>query len=317
MKTWSFLKNPFLTAAKKSYRQGLKISTYYNAQLLANNTDPFIGSLYANYNLLHIELSSAYNKWAVDSGNLKSNTLSVTQLLNLLYPSTLDIWDYQIMGVYAKNTPAYKGIFPRGRKPFHRGSKESRISAVAQLGKSLSGIPVLASVKADINNFYSQLTSNRQIQLGNKGTKVNRSIKVEDAIEKAMAAMFADYGALINRYINNLNKVEPFFDVNTMRTRNQVTFRKTVPAGKIRTIVQHKFNSRESLSIINDGLVGLNFYLSSTKLSLSDEQQTITVEPGEKLTVPITDFGNIAYRFLNVCNSEIHKGHCVVEVLMV
>lgn len=101
-KQWLYLNNPFMIAAQRSYRQGLKLSIYYNAQLLANIADPFFAALYAIYNPLHVTLSDAYANWVVQSGTLKEETLTVDQLLKLMSPNKINGWENAVGGIYPK-----------------------------------------------------------------------------------------------------------------------------------------------------------------------------------------------------------------------
>jgi hypothetical protein len=314
MKTWLFLTNPFLTAAKKAYSIALKISTYHDAQLFAHNSDAFFAGLYASYHPLHLAVSTAYSNWKSQGGTQKGSTLTVNQLLDLLVKSKLNNWEYAILGVYQKGTPGYVALFPQGRTPFNRGTKESRIAAVKQLGTSLTGIAALAATKTDVDAYFAQLNTNRGTQLGNKGTTENKSDALDAAIKTAMIDMFANYGLMINHFKTDPEAMHPFFDLDTIRNQEQLIFLKSVAANSKNNLMKHTFAATDSIKITNDGTVSLELYLSNT-VDGDVVNGKVTLEPSVSQTFLITDLGTIDNTFLNVRNSNANAGHCKVELL--
>lgn len=314
MKTWSFLLNPFLNAAKKAYTVALKISTYHDAQLFAHNSDAFFAGLYASYHPLHLAVSTAYSNWKSQGGTQKGSTLTVNQLLDLLVKSKLNTWEYATMGVYQKGSPGYVALFPQGRTPFNRGTKESRIAAVKQLGTSLTGIAALATTKTDVDAYFAQLNTNRGTQLGNKGTTENKSDTLDAAIKTAMIEMFANYGTMVNRFKIDLSVIEPYFDLDTIRNHEQLIFLKSIAANGKKNIMKHTFAGTDSITITNDGSVSLEFYLTSTVTGDAINGKVL-VAPSASQTFLITDLGRIDNTFLNVSNSNASDGHCKVELL--
>lgn len=314
-RTWLYLNNPFMIAAQRSYRQGLKLSTYYDAQLQANIADPFFAALYAIYHPLHTDLSDAYSNWLAQGGTLKGETLTVDQLLKLMSPTKVNEWEYAVAGVFAKGTPQYVALFPRGRRPLNNGAKEMRIAALKQFSTNLTGIVALAAVKTDVDTFLAQLTSDRQTQLGGKGTTKHKSIETEMAIEIAMNVMHGDFGSMFRKFSGNTAHIEEYFDVNTIRNHEQIIYRRTVKAGKVRNVMQHTFGESETITLINDGTVVLYFYLAPNDSESLDGLTSVRVDPNSELTVAITDLGEVTNTYLNVYNGTINDGHCIVELM--
>jgi hypothetical protein len=314
MKTWLYLKNPFLTAAKKTYAIALKISTYHDAQLLAHQSDPFFAGIYASYHPLHLAISTGYSNWKSQGGTQKSSTLTVNQLLDLVNKSRLNAWEYAILGVFQKGTPGYVALFPQGRAPFTKGSKESRIAAVKQLGVSLAGIAALATTKTDIDAFYAQLSTNRSMQLGHKGSTENKSDALDAAINVAMIDMFANFGLLIHQFKNDAASIESFFDLDTIRNHEQLIFQKTIAANSKRNIMKHTFAVTDVVKISNDGTVGIEVYLSNSADGDAFDNK-IVLEPNASHTFPITDLGTVENKFLNVNNPNPNAGHCKIALV--
>ena len=314
-RTWLYLNNPFMIAAQKSYRQGLKLSTYYDAQLQANVADPFFADLYTIYHPLHLDLSDAYSNWLAQGGTLKGETLTVDQLLKLMSPTKVNEWEHTVAGVYTKGTPQYVALFPRGRRPFNTGAKEIRIATLKQFSTNLTGIAALAVLKVDVDNFLDQLTTDRQTQLGGKGTTKHKSIETETAIEIAMNVMHGDFGSMFRKFSGNTAHIGEYFDVNTIRNNEQVLYKRSVKAGKVRNVMQHTFGESETITLVNDGTVALYFYLAPNDAAPMEGLTTVKVEPNSEMTVPITDLGEVTNTFLNVFNNTLNDGHCIVELM--
>ncbi len=316
MKAWMFINNPFMATAKRSYKQATKISTYHDAQLQAKAAnDPFFVPMYNTYHAAHETLNGAYTTWLSQGGTQKGSTLSVDQLLVLLSPKKVNGWEYTIQGVFDKTSPEYVALFPQARYPFSTGGKESRIAAVEQLSKSLTGIASLEAVKTDVDSFYAQLTNKRQVQLGHKGDTESKSSAIEIAIEAAMTEMYGNLGMLISHYKNNLSLIAAFFDLDTIRNHDQLVFNKTVKPKKISNIMQHTFAAGDSLTIINDGNAPLEFYLAADKKAAHNGTATLKLLPNTQQTIAITQLGDIANTFVNVLNDNTIDGHCIIDLL--
>jgi hypothetical protein len=316
MKAWMFTNNPFMATAKRSYKQATKISTYHDAQLQAQAVnDPFFVPLYNSYHAAHETLNSNYTTWLSQGGTQKGSTLSVDQLLVLLSPKKVNGWEYSIQGIFEKASPEYVALFPQGRYPFNTGSKESRIAAVEQLSKSLTGITQLEAVKTDVDSFYRQLTSKRQVQLGHKGDTGSKSNAIEMSVEAAMTEMYSNLGLLISHYKNNLSLIGMFFDLDTIRNHDQLVFNKTVKPKKISNIMQHTFTASDSLTIINDGNTSLEFYLAPDNKAAHNGTPTFKLLPNTQQTIAITQLGDIANTFVNVLNDNTIDGHCTIDLL--
>lgn len=190
-----------------------------------------------------------------------------------------------------------------------------RIAALKQFNIKLTGIVALAAVKIDVNNFFTQLTLERNTQLGGKGSTKHKSVETEAAIEIAMKVMHGDFGSMFRKFSDNPSHIEEYFDVNTIRNHEQVIYKRSVKAGKVRNIMQHTFGDSETITLENDGTVDLHFYLAPNDAAPMAGLTTVRVHPGAEQTVAITALGNLANTFLNVYNAETHDGHCIVELM--
>jgi hypothetical protein len=314
MKPWTYLINPFTDAVANSYKKAVLISTYTNAFLLANQTDPFYGPLFTLYNPLHLALVKAYNGWKNQGGSQKGSTLTVGQLLGLLTGKLVN-WERDITGPYPKGTPDYLAIFPRGHKPFHNGSEDLRIQAVGQLASSLSGILALASTYTDVSTFYTQLTDARDAQEGNiSGTKTN-SGDVKTAVDAAMTLLYSILGSCIAQFAATPLVIEAVFNLQLVREHEQSIFTGTLAPLRNKTIFKHTFAPTDTLTLMNTGITSLNFFTSAGKDDAPGTYTIITVAAGQTVTVAASAFGPAANAYLHVINTDtVSEGHFQVEL---
>jgi len=137
-RTWIHLINPFLIAGMSSFKKAVKISTYTYSVLATKQSDTFFGPIYTAYSPFHLALVKKYNDWKAHTGVQKGQTLNVNQLLNMLCPTKVNLWEYSIIGQYPKKSTNYVTLFPNGHKSFQKGDKLSRISAETQLKTNLA-----------------------------------------------------------------------------------------------------------------------------------------------------------------------------------
>ncbi|MEC4049246.1 hypothetical protein OX284_007375 [Flavobacterium sp. SUN046] len=313
MRRWIYLINPFAVIGKMSFAKGIKISTYHLAQLELNKTLPFFGGIYIIYKVLHDDFDLAYNLWRVQVGYQKGSTLSKNELLRNLVDVKFGEWEYVIAGVFKPNTPNYIMLFPRGKSIFVRGSIESRINAVGQLGIALGGFETLSEVKADVDDFFGQLTNVREDQLGKKGSKGVKSDDVEHKMAAVTTQMYANLGLLMNHYKDDPKLIESFFDMTTIRRHEQTVFRKTVKKHRDYVVVERTFDEGDYVKLKNDGDVSLSFALVAQANDPITLGTSVVVNAEDEKLISIKSLGDLSNRFLKVQNTTEFSGHCVLE----
>ena len=314
MKRWIFLTNVFLNTSKYSYKTAFTISNYHDAQLQANKTDPFFGPLFLLYHPLHVALEDAYTAWQAQGNQRSGSTLSLDQLFALLSPTKSNYWEYKIIGIFPKDSPQYKVLFPLGLKPFYSGTKESKINAVKTLAKSTKNYGELEEVYNDIDHFYTDLKNARTTQLGNKGITTDKSVALENVIRTAMIEMYANLGLCMHHYKEDPIEAASFFDLATIRSRDQLKFTRTLKEGKQKNVLNHTFFNGDRVNVINDGNADLVFYLAPQKNSSKGGLLSVTVTKNTTLLINMGDL-NIVNTFLNVVNETANDGHCIIELV--
>lgn len=311
---WIFLQNPMLHSTENSYRNAAKISEFHFGALQSQAGNPFFDGLITAYSPLHSGFMTAYQDWKNSFGQQQSKTLTLTQLLSLLRNTKIRNWDVAIQNVYAINTAQYKALLPSRRVPFQNGNQTDRVSAVKTLSLAIGSDASLATVKTDVDAFYTQLNTALTAQKGGLAGKLTGS----DAVEAARVAMctgqYANLGALIQHFAATPDNIGQYFDLLAIRDGAQVIFTGDTNPGQTETIVKHTFNSSGSVRLQNTGTVDLKFFLSATQDGPSGAL-TVIVSAGTETTVAITALGDITNTYLNVFNaSGLAKGEWTIEL---
>lgn len=315
MKTgWSLLDNPFETSTRNNYRKMLALGRFTLAALHSQAAQPFFLSLYTDLYPVVTAYKTVFSDWSNEVASRQGESLNVTQLLRMLSNTHIVRWNATVLVQYDKNTPAYKAIFPNGFRQFHNGSKDERISAVQALGKSLENVAPLAALKTEVDAFAVQLVTARGNQLGSKGSAKQQSANVEKARVQLAQGLMAVYGGLVIHFVQQLEKMEPFFDLETLRDKRQKTFTRTLRAGQSKTLVKRTLLPDSQIRLHNTGEVAL---LAGVCAARGQSCLTgVTVEPQQTITITAQQLGDIAqHKFITLTNPGQAEGTCVLTLL--
>ncbi|HEY4787054.1 MAG TPA: hypothetical protein VIH57_13445 [Bacteroidales bacterium] len=314
MKTWYYLQDPFLIATEHSLLTAMGISTYHDSALFTSKGDPFCLGLYNSYHPLHLAFKASYDVWISQGGSQQGETLNLNQLLHLLAATKIQEWDIKIQSVYPRQTPEYKKLLPNRRKPFQRGGQTERIHAVQALDIAIGTNEKLTALKTDVDTFYTQLDTALNVQKGSFSTTKNMSSGLELARVAMCTGMYADLGALIQKFAATPGVIEQYFDLQAIRRSQQVLFTGHVKAGEIYTIVKHTFGQDDEIWLSNPGQTPLTFYLAEIKGSKPDST-AITLNAGQE-TVLASALGKLTNTFLTVYNpGSVITGEFEVELI--
>ena len=270
-KPWSFVINPFLNATKDSLRKAYKLSVAHDNYLFQKKTndptDPDWATLYARYHALHVAFAVAYSEWKSSGGSLTGVTKSLKDLFKLV-PQMLDQWIAIIIPIYNRSTAKFLAFFPKGRTPFEKGSIEDRIAAVKTLSTTIGADTSIAPAKVLIDAAYLSLSNARNTQEGGKFNKKTSSDAVETAKVGAMNGQYRDLGFLTDKYFETPLKIEPFFDLETLRNSIQSLFTKKMATTETYHLTKNTFKAGEELRLkiadAGNPTDGATIYLAST-----------------------------------------------------
>jgi hypothetical protein len=232
-------------------------------------------------------------------------------------PDNINAYDASIQTHYAKKTTRYKALFPHAHKPFLNGTTADRISALNSLVTAIGTDAALASVKAAIVLYESNLNT----ALGNKSSSKQTTGNTSDAVETArvnmVASMLSSYGKMLDHFNTNPQVAAKYFDEHNLRNTLQVDFRNNhQPVLSIHHIVKRGFENSVQIEVENNGNDHLQVYLSDQP---NGAVATIFVDAPPHTTAmhPINEFGDYNLNhFLNIYNpSATELGSWAIHIL--
>lgn len=305
---WKYISNQFLVEGTRNYKKALVLNNYHLAALTKakaeNPEDNDIDFMLNRYTPLAAELATEFAKWKNLGGIKEASTLNLEQLLATL-TTKLNSWEPAIQVKHAKTTPAYKAILPNGRTGLTRGSKEERVLAIKNLSNALAGDADLASIKTQVDAFYAQIEAARATQLGNKSATTKGSDAVATAVKKAMTMQYKNLGILMDKYAENPQRIESFFDLVTLQESSQTTFTGTLDPTENEAVLVHTFMAGDELRLKVTGNAPARFYLSNTPNGINSE--LVQVAGNTQLVTDVAEFAvpdYSTYRYLTALNNS-------------
>jgi hypothetical protein len=305
---WHFMINQFLVATRNNYKKALKLSTEHDnrvkKRLDDNPGDADYILIYNRYHPLHVSLNEAYTLWKSKGGIQKGDTLTVNQLLKLL-PKRINLFDRKIQDVHEEGSPRYVQLFPRGHKPFYRGSYENRLAALEALSRAIGSEAALASIKAMVDALIADLNLAKEEQTGLKSEKSTSSTEVEYARIEAMTCQYQDVGVLINKFPNEPGLIESLFDVSTLTNPEQVIWKGHLDAGEKNPLLIRTFTSGDEIRIKSIGEGDIGLFLASFPGGTDSKEVSVGYNHALKFYVDlfgVSDFST--HRYLTIINKN-------------
>jgi hypothetical protein len=312
---WQYIQNPFDNSTKDNYKKFFEISQHHLNALNTRIGDAFFDALIADYLPKHNGYRDLYNLHQTSEGTQKGKTATFEQLLDTESSTKIREWDIAIQGVHAQGSGRYIELLPNRRKPFQSGTRDERVNAVRNLSLAIGTDAALAAVKTDVDAFYGELTLARSTQQTTITATSEFSEDLEDARVVGAQGMYKNLGALMNKYYNDTDAIVPFFDLEKIRTHEQVQFIGSVIANSTLNIFKRTVEGTQKVRIINTGTVALTFCFANEKNDVC-ALPSITVAPGEEEIVDASLLGNVpGSKFFNVTNNAAVEGDYEVTLL--
>jgi len=244
----------------------MRISTYPDSELFAQlGTNPVIDAAYAAYHPKHLAYKAKYDEWIAQGGMQKGQSLNLKQLLLLLSQTQVDLWETKIKLVYNKTTPRFTELFPKGHSPFQKGKQTTRIAAVQALVIAIGSDVVLATVKTEVETFYTMLDIANNTQKGSKGKTKGKSNDLENARLAMCVAQFANLGSLINLHAEKPTDLEKYFDLEAIRNHKQLIYTSHLAPDAEETLIEHTFEAGSTITVSVLNNANIRILLSSHK----------------------------------------------------
>lgn len=312
---WIFLINPFEVATEKSYRTAKKLGDYTTAALGAQSKPRFV-DMFNEISPLSADFNNAYSTWTSQLGSQKGNSSSLATLLKQLSSQKIEDWDIAIQQVYKQNTPQYISLLPNRRKPFQNGTQETRINAVKSLSESIGTDEALATVKTDVDDFFTSITLVYTTQKGSISKSGNSSTNVELARKALCTGLYGILGQLMDYFKETPDAVSSFIDIETLRNLEQSVYKSNIKGGETLLVLTHTFEAGEKARFVNRGNTDLAFALVAEKKDAMPSA-FVTITANNELITDASALGDIAAnRFLIAKNlSATGQGAYTVQLL--
>jgi hypothetical protein len=314
-RAWSYLQNQFESCTDGNYKKGMLINTYLDASLNAAKADAAILVLYNYYHPIYAAYQSAYDAWVAQGGTQKGSTATLTQLLEQS-TEKVNAWEYAILGVFAKGSPQYITLFPKGKSPYNKGSQESRMAAFNALNINLTGIAALASTKTAVDAYYNSLIAANTEQKGSKSTTDMVSNTVETERLNMCKGQYYVLGGLMQKYIDDTTTIGNYFDLETIRRSAQTEFTGHLAPLELKVLAKRTFAPTDELRIANKGESILKFYLQLTDGS-AEPTLFVQLDPISEQTFSANQLGDVeSMHYLTVLNTDpAVEGQYIVDLL--
>lgn len=312
---WNYLQNQFETCTDGNYKKGMLINTYLDASLNAAKADAKILVLYNYYHPIYVAYQTAYDAWVAQGATQKGSTASLTQLLEQS-TEKVNAWEYAILGKFAKGTPTFITLFPKGKTPFNQGSQESRMAAFNALNINLTGIASLATTKTAVNAYYNSLITANTEQKGSKATTDIVSNTVETERLNMCKGQYYVLGGLMQKYIDDTSTIGNYFDLETIRRSAQTEFTGHLAPLELKVLAKRTFAPTDEIRLVNKSDAILKFFVQLTDGD-ADPTLFVQVDPQSEQTVNAIRLGDVeTMHYLTVVNKDPGmEGQYIVDLL--
>jgi hypothetical protein len=308
---WSYLRNAFETATKRSTKLALMIIIAHKLRLYSLISDPEIQELYDRTKPIHDEYCGKWSDSVTALSMRKSATLAQTLKMKELSKVKVPSWIATVLGVFPEDSPQYKAIFSKGRSPYRSGSIDYRIGIVDSTAKVLKNYPALAALQLDVENTHKSLLQAKELKELCDFNVEKASENLEIARTNVSDIMFGNLGFLINKHYRNPSFIEKYFDLSLMKIHvsNNGTPPEpepqtgAVPALGTVTLLGGNFDANSYFRIRNTGKTLLKIYTSK----LPDDVlpgSAVDVLAGQEVDVFASELGASTNMFLMVHNPD-------------
>lgn len=217
--SWLYLGNPFETQTRSSFKKmSMMAKDHVDKLTAAAPSHVLFQTMLDRTKPVYNSYSTKYVEMYTNSGTYEGNTQIVRVLFEELTKKHVKRWDIEIQMEYMDGTAEYKMIFPDGKTAFQRGGYEARIREVQALSERMKDFPVLEEIRTKVEAFALKLKEARTKQ---QGYEYNSS-RISDELESLRIAlakiMHANFGLLIDHYVENTEHVLNFYDIQYLRT---------------------------------------------------------------------------------------------------
>jgi len=304
---WYYLKNPFVRTGLRNYKLLLSLATNHVDALTANQNVPEISQLLTRTKPLLDSFNSEMQAKLSSKSVSKGYVYNFKDLLEQM-PAKLARWDIEIQNIYPKNTLEYRTIFGSKRSEVYKGTSEQKLNKLLSLQQKVESTSGLDNIAIDIKSFAVLLNDSRSI----KGQKLEIYDQKQDALaieyDKLSIMLYRNLGRLIDKYANNTDEIERYFNLYLIRTKNnnhnidQQGYTLTIPPNSTK-IADISFSPDDTLNISNISNTTI-YYYSAISIDSAKPSTLQQILPNDETEVTAILLGAPTNKFLIFVNQS-------------
>lgn len=313
---WIYIQNPFLNATADNYSKFNSIINYSNTRFNGQAGDAFFDTVIAIVAPSCSLWNTAYATWTESQGEHKGTTNTVQVLIDQLSGTSIGDWVRRIAVVYAPGTSDYIRLLPRGSAPFQTGKQADRILAVKNLITAIGTDAALTAVKADVVAFYADLDAAKTAQTVDLAATDTLSDNCEMQRIASCTILWQSLGMMITQFATTPNVISNYYDLENLRSNEQVSFTHTVHPLATAVIAKRKLTDTMQIRVNNTGDAEVRVYYAAEKNDAIGATY-LSVPAGEDTTVAANVIGNLSTgHYIKVDNvSDLVDAHFTLSII--
>ncbi len=217
-KEWHYLQNSFDTATRRNYKKMLTLIAHHTNMLAAMQEDPFIKNLYDKTLPINTAYTAAWTNLLTIKDCRQGDTQRFKKMMKELCAEKVRRWDITVQTHFAEGTLDYKNIFNGGRLVFREGTYAQRIIRIATLAECLGDYEGLIVLRNEVLDCHEDLFALYQQQRAHAGLVKKATLELEEARRAAAVRMYANMGALMDKYCEDPRWIGRFFQEGKVRS---------------------------------------------------------------------------------------------------
>jgi hypothetical protein len=212
-----FGRNHHQTVTKDNFKLMNTLEGKHYSKIKSEAGDPDFDAMILFFDPYHTAWVNGYGGWKSASNSSQGKTIELREMFATLTNINMPKWEITIYGFYPEGSARATALLPHKRTPFISGAQYDRITALSTLVTTIGSDANLAAMKADIIAFHADILKCYTENQGSKKTVSDLSDDLEPIRIATAQAMFANEGMLMKKFYKTPEKVDNYFDVQSMR----------------------------------------------------------------------------------------------------
>ena len=165
----------------------------------------------------------------------------------------------------------------------------------------------MATIKTDVDNFYTQLNNAHNTQKSGKQSKATHSTTLETQRINICNMQYANLGLLINHFSTAPQNISNYFDVATIRSSSQVDFMGHLKPLHSHNVCKHTFSPEDFITVKNTSPVAVQLFLGLTKTTEAKSilpTGIVTIGANSEQQIQASALGDLTHTNLIIYNPD-------------